>query len=221
MNKTIQSIFQLNYQLQLNNLLPEESPIFFITNPHSECKNKKENLCDQVSSKRRKQILLDSEINMIHPTVNLFFSKKRPIIGIVPKIHRSLIDLNRNISMNTFHFFLFKFILRKYPKIILLDIHSYPDGYHFTGNSNKEMDLVILYANETFLPILESLQNYLERKNFSIALIPGGENLLINYAVKQGHFGILLEFPDKGDDERASILIQYILYFLQNNRFQL
>ena len=220
MNESIQSLFHLQNQFPLDEQLADKHPVYLITNPHSLCKNKIENLCDQVSSKRRKQFMQESKkINNVDSSVNIFYSKIHPMISIVPQIHRSEIDLNRNISMNTFHFFIFKYILSKYPEIILLDIHSYPKDTEWGGKkANNDTDLVILYPdNENTLIIIKLLQQYLEENNFSVVLIKGGENTLINYATAEGHLAMLLEFPDHGDDHRASNLIDHILIFLNNS----
>lgn len=220
MNESIQSLFHLQNQFSLEKQLADKHPVYLITNPHSLCKNKIENLCDQVSSKRRKQFMKKSEkINNVDSSVNIFYSKIHPVISIVPQIHRSVIDLNRNISMNTFHFFIFKYILSKYPEIILLDIHSYPKDTEWGGGkANNDTDLVILYPdNENTLIIIKDLQQYLEINNFSVVLIKGGENTLINYATENGHLAMLLEFPDHGDDVRASKLIDHILIFLNHS----
>lgn len=51
---------------------------------------------------------------------------------------------------------------------------------------------------------------------FNLVIIPGGENTLINDANEKNHFGILLEFPDNGNDSRANILIETIYNSIKN-----
>lgn len=194
----------------------KEEPILFITNPHCICHNDVQNICDQVSKKRRNQfiqafspIYIDDQIEVVLSTKNPI-----PIIGLFPKIHRSVIDLNRNISKSTFHFKAFELLLTECPNIILLDIHSYPKADNWGEKANKNTDLVILYCpqmNPTQKTILNKLK--IHCRDFNIVLIEGGENTLINYATSKNHFAILLEFPDFGDDAIANTLINSIYDF--------
>lgn len=111
MNYPIQSIINVSNEMlvqKLNDYLQNLNPILFITNPHIVCKNNQQNICDQISSKRRNQFLQPFSYFSIHNEIELAVSNKRPIIGLIPKIHRSIIDLNRNVSgMNTYHFKIF------------------------------------------------------------------------------------------------------------------
>lgn len=191
-----------------------QQPILFITNPHCVCHNDVQNICDQVSMKRRNQFIQPFSPIYTNEQIEVVLSNKNPIIGLFPKIHRSVIDLNRNRSKNTFHFKAFKLLLNTFPNIILLDIHSYPKPDNWKKKADKHTDLVILYSprmNETQKTILNELKIYC--KDFNIVSIPGGENTLINYATIKNHFAILLEFPDFGDDAKANRLINTIYKF--------
>ena len=146
MNDPIQSIINLKDEISRNNLnscLENINPLILITNPHAVCKNEEQNICDQISSKRRNQFIQSYYSIPINNEIELVISNERSIISLIPKIHRSIIDLNRNISMNTFHFKIFQYLLEKYPKIILLDIHSYPGGENWGRKADQNTDLVL------------------------------------------------------------------------------
>ncbi len=207
---------QKQKQDKRKNIPTKEEPILFITNPHCVCHNDVQNICDQVSRKRRNQFIQPFSPIYTNDQIEVVLSNKNPIpiIGLFPKIHRSVIDLNRNRSKNTFHFKAFEYLLTEFPNIILLDIHSYPKADNWGKKANKNTDLVILYCpqmNETQKTILNELKIYC--KDFNIVLIPGGENTLINDATIKNHFAILLEFPDFGNDARANQLINTIYDF--------
>lgn len=222
MDSPIQSIINIRNEMLVLEFLKNVNPIFFITNPHSVCKNNEQNICDQISSKRRNQFLQPFSYLSIHNEIELVVSKDLLKIGIIPKIHRSVIDLNRNVSMNTSHFKIFQYLLNKYPNLIVFDIHSYPITENWGGKVDETTDLVILDSpnmNRIQKDILLRLIEYCHE--FNIVLIPGGENTLINYANKNNHFGILLEFPDNGNDHRANILIEKIYNFFIPSRLKM
>ena len=124
------------------------NPLFLVTNPHGICKDNKQNLCDQISNLRTKQFIIPDK-SIIYRNVEFILSKERPILGMIPKIHRSIIDFNRNKSENTYYSSIFQDLLDKYPNIIVIDIHSYPKNTTWGKNHGEQLkrnlDLVILH----------------------------------------------------------------------------
>lgn len=199
----------------ISNFFQNENPLLFITNPHSFCYNKQQNICDQVSGKRRNQFIQPFEYIKLKNDLFLTRTKEKQIIGLIPNIHRSIIDLNRNVSKSTRHFKVFDYILDKFCKIIVLDIHSYSREDSWGTKADRNTDLVILYPpNMNLEKLIEKLKEHCKR--FKIVSLLGGENTLINHASEKNHVSLLLEFPDFGDDDRANLLINRINDFFLN-----
>ena len=191
-----------------------------ITNPHACCYDSKENYCDQISRTRRNQFLNASshhDIKQKEEQLRLIHSKNKQILGIIPIIHRKIIDLNRKYSQKSLYFRVIDFILALNKKSILLDIHSYPKGHTWGNKVNNSIDLVILYSKYgKSSEYAKNLKKYCS--DFKIIVIPGGDNIIIDEASKQKHIALLLEFPDHKNNKKAQILINKILeYFTLNN----
>lgn len=204
--QTIKELYLLKTILEQSNV-----PQILVTNPHTLCLNNTQNLCDQISSRRRDQLIDPSKVFQIN-NVKIILSETRPIIGMIPTTHRSIIDMNRNNSQNTLHFQIYKILLSEYRNIIVLDVHSFPrNNENWGGKTNNETDLVILYPNN-YQQYANNLKEHLNK--FNVVIIEGGENTLINYATQEKHIALLLEFPDEQEEERAIDLISNILdYF--------
>ena len=200
------------------------NPLFLVTNPHGICKDNKENLCDQISNLRTKQFIIPDN-SFLYRNIEFIFSKERPILGMIPRIHRSIIDFNRNKSENTYYSNIFQNLLDKYPNIVVIDIHSYPKNTTWGKNYGPEtnLDLVILYPpkiNEKNKEILKELKDSLN--SYNVIFLIGGENFLINTATEKNHLALLLEFPDEQSNDRSKELIDIIFHFLKNklDKFQ-
>lgn len=63
------------------------------------------------------------------------------------------------------------------------------------------------------------LQKKCIREQFNVILLKGCDNFLINYATKNNHLALLLEFPDRHDikeNERVETLINIIYDYLSS-----
>ena len=99
-----------------------------ITVPHSECIDQYENVCDQSSLCRGKQI------------EGILKSNGYNVIFLRPNIHRINCDLNRVKCENTLYIQKFKRILKENPESIHFDVHSYPKLYSFQKSTKLIFD---------------------------------------------------------------------------------
>lgn len=204
-----------------SNTVEQVSPHFIITNPHAFWKGPSDKLGDETSRIRRNQFvnaethvdLKNAETNEI---VRVLYSKDHRMIGLVPTIHRSEIDLNRKRNSNSFYQQVFTHFLEKNPSAIVLDIHSYPISHTWNNAVDKTVDLVILYSPLSVASknLADSLQRYLGT-SFSVVVLQGGDNLIMDSSATQGHEALLLEFPDGKDNDKAQKMIERTLYFLE------
>ena len=198
--------------------IEQVSPQFIITNPQAFWKGPSDKLGDETSRIRRNQFVnakthVDLENIDTKEIVRVLYSKDHTIVGLVPTIHRSQIDLNRKRNSDSFYQQVFTHFLQKNPSAIVLDIHSYPISHTWNDTVNESVDLVILYSRRS-KDLAESLQRYLT-PSFSVVILQGGENLIMDSSVEQGHKALLLEFPDGKDNHNADTMIRNILLFLK------
>lgn len=194
------------------------SPQFIITNPHAFWKGPSDKLGDETSRIRRNQFVhaathVDLENIDTKEIVRVLYSKDHTIVGLVPTVHRSVIDLNRKRNSDSFYQQVFTHFLQQNPSAIVLDIHSYPISHTWNNTVDERVDLVILYSRQS-KDLAESLQRYLI-PSFLVVILQGGENLIIDSSVARGHKALLLEFPDGKDDDNAEMMIKNILLFLK------
>lgn len=195
-------------------------PNIIITNPHACCYDNIEQKCDQISRKRRNQLLDGSshhDIKLNDGTIRLIHSKTSNKIGIIPLIHRNITDLNRSIAINSGHFEIFNYLINLGGTKIILDVHSYSKEHNWNNKSDHNTHLVILYSQYGKSKFhAELIQEFLTAFNYNIIIIQGSNNLLIDEASKLNKIALLLEFPDFGKEKISKLLINDILFFLNN-----
>ena len=169
-----------------------------ITVPHSECIDQYENVCDQSSLCRAKQI------------EGILKSKNYNVIFLRPDIHRINCDLNREVCKNTPYIQNFKRILQENPESIHFDVHSYPFTESFKQTINNG---IVILTNKKNEEKLNTLKN-------KYTIIKGGKNYLTNHSSSQGHFSVLLEFFDKKyfTDEEINELLKNLFQANNNSK---
>lgn len=193
-------------------------PSIIITNPHACCSDEHEQKCDQISRKRRNQMLKGSshhDVRENNEMVRIIHSKQKNIIGILPLNHRHNMDLNRIKSKTTLHFRIFDYIYNINPHSVILDVHSYSLNHTWGKKTNKDTDLVILYSkygvSKIFALILKQIL-----QGYNVVLVLGADNILIDEASKKNHIALLLEFPEKGTNKKYQKIIKIIMKYFND-----
>lgn len=176
------------------------NPAVIITVPHS--------LCDYTNPVRNCDTLASAAAKSLYSVMPY------PTWMFQSNHHRSQIDLNRDISLNTD----FRRNIRAqmqqlkrqgYDPIFVLDVHSVPAGVW----DHNHVDLLDEFTTDT--PYVNRLAGLLDDSGFDIGHYAGQDNSIVQEARRNGFISVLFEFNEDLPLERIDEITPVIADWVQ------
>jgi hypothetical protein len=127
--------------------------------------------------------------------------------------HRSQIDLNRDVSLETDFRRSISSKMRElkragYDPIFVLDVHSVKDG----AWDHNHLDLLDEFSTNT--PYVNRLAHLLRQSGFDIGHYAGKDNSIVQEARRNGFISVLFEFneslPEWRVDEITPVIVEWV-----------